>query len=440
MPLGISGLLVMQDDVKRASSIVRDWSDPTSVNARLVKDTGVQIPPWVIEKCYGVCFLFYLKAGFIWSGGAGSGFVVTKLNKGTPQQRWSAPSAVTAGGMGWGLQIGAEKVSHVVFLNNKLSVQTFCSQAKANFGADIGVALGPVGRQGSVRAEAGNKGVAATYSYSYTQGAFAGLNLDGTVVGVNPEMNKRFYGYEASAAQLLNGEKGMDAWKQYPELARMYMMLDHCLSREGSQAYDGNYGESSLSSFHGLSTGGSGSVGGNWWDSPSVSRQGSNVNASAAAGAAGTAPNRSKSTNNIDPSAVGASSSVPQRSATDRNLSSSQQSFNSSRYGQQQQQQPPGSQSASYRNDYYGQGQGGAGYYNDYYGYSPYDQRQGSSGYAVPPPAGNAPPSSGQGQDFGNPSGGGGYWEDYFRRYGQPTESFDRRYREVNDQDPPRYN
>ena len=56
-------------------------------------------------------------------------------------------------------------------------------------GGDTSVALGPVG------AGAAGQGVTADLvSFSMAQGAFAGLALDGSVVKVNDDYNKAYYG------------------------------------------------------------------------------------------------------------------------------------------------------------------------------------------------------------------------------------------------------
>eukprot|EP00186_Timspurckia_oligopyrenoides_P003859 CAMPEP_0182445628 /NCGR_PEP_ID=MMETSP1172-20130603/3693_1 /TAXON_ID=708627 /ORGANISM="Timspurckia oligopyrenoides, Strain CCMP3278" /LENGTH=416 /DNA_ID=CAMNT_0024641435 /DNA_START=1858 /DNA_END=3108 /DNA_ORIENTATION=- len=324
MPLHISGVGVLSDDVKRAKSIAKCWADPYlggNLNSRVLKDQVMQVPQWVIDKCYGVCFLFYLKAGFIWSGGLGTGFVMSKLHRGTPQQRWSAPSAITAGGMGWGAQIGAQKIFHVIFLNSKAAVQTFASHGKVNIGGDLGVALGPVGRQGSVRAEAGNKGVAATYSYSFTQGAFAGINLDGTIVGANGEMNRKYYGESGSISALLKGETGLDAWKSQPDLAQLYLYLDTALTTTGAQEYDMNYGDVPLSSVAGSVAGsaGMGVSSGNWWDSPGQSQRMAQSS-------------RGMNTGNSDNNKSGNHTADAQHQQQPTGVTTAQ-SFNASRYG-----------------------------------------------------------------------------------------------------------
>jgi lipid-binding SYLF domain-containing protein len=53
----------------------------------------------------GLAVFTILKAGFVFSGKAGSGIVVARL----PDGSWSAPSCIATAGVGWGLQIGAGK-------------------------------------------------------------------------------------------------------------------------------------------------------------------------------------------------------------------------------------------------------------------------------------------------------------------------------------------
>ncbi|KAJ8902586.1 hypothetical protein NDN08_006987 [Rhodosorus marinus] len=213
----------MSTDIKVAKGIAASWTgEGKSLNSK-IKDQVAMIPPWVLAKAHGVCFLFFIRAGFLWSGELGTGFVIAKINRGTPQERWSAPTAITSGGMGWGLLIGAQKQYHVVVLNSKNALRTFSSQGKMNIGGDIGVAAGPVGRNADVKLDVGNKGVAASYSYSYSQGLFAGLALNGAVIVGNPSMNKGFYGKEISVKELLTGADGLreaDSNFEYTELHR----------------------------------------------------------------------------------------------------------------------------------------------------------------------------------------------------------------------------
>ena len=61
------------------------------------------IPPAVMRAARGVAILTVTKVGFIGSVRGGTGVVVSRVDKG-----WSGPSAIGTGGIGAGLQAGAE--------------------------------------------------------------------------------------------------------------------------------------------------------------------------------------------------------------------------------------------------------------------------------------------------------------------------------------------
>jgi hypothetical protein len=67
------------------------------------------------------------------------------------------------------------------------------------------VAAGPIGRNAEASGSATYKHVAAIYSYSKTRGLFAGVSLEGSVIITRSDANKKFYGQEVTAKELLNG-------------------------------------------------------------------------------------------------------------------------------------------------------------------------------------------------------------------------------------------
>ena len=62
-----------------------------------------RIPREVVQRAKGFAVFTVVKAGFMFSGKAGSGLVVARL----PDGSWSAPSCIATAGIGWGLQVGA---------------------------------------------------------------------------------------------------------------------------------------------------------------------------------------------------------------------------------------------------------------------------------------------------------------------------------------------
>jgi lipid-binding SYLF domain-containing protein len=155
-----------------------------------------QIPPRVLRHARGLAVMSVVKAGFIFSGKGGHGVVVARTGHG-----WSGPSFVGTGGAGWGLQIGAEMTDFVIVLNNEDAVRAFSRGGNVTIGADVSAAAGPVGRA----AEADVTPTAAIYTYSRSKGLFAGISLEGAVIGTRKEANARYYGRSVSASDILHG-------------------------------------------------------------------------------------------------------------------------------------------------------------------------------------------------------------------------------------------
>ena len=177
----------MQEDVDRAVSIMERFHDiPES-----------SIPPAVLRDAKGLAIMTVIKAGFIVSGRGGSGIVVARTGK----KGWSAPSAIGTGGAGFGLQVGGSVTEFVIVLNTTGAVQAFSQGGNVSLGGDLSVAAGPVGRT----AEAGIMPTAAVYTYSRSQGLFAGVSLEGTVIAARDDANRAYYGKAVSPSQILAG-------------------------------------------------------------------------------------------------------------------------------------------------------------------------------------------------------------------------------------------
>ncbi|KAI8809267.1 hypothetical protein BJ742DRAFT_677130 [Cladochytrium replicatum] len=157
------------------------------------------IPPWVITNAKGVAILTVIKAGFLFTGRAGSGLVVARADDGG----WSAPSAIFTTGMGVGGQIGAELTDFVIFLNTRDAVKAFGHGGNVTLGGNLSVAAGPLGRNAEAAGTVGN--FAAIYSYSKTRGLFAGISIEGTVILERKEANANFYHRKVGAMELLSG-------------------------------------------------------------------------------------------------------------------------------------------------------------------------------------------------------------------------------------------
>ena len=155
------------------------------------------IPPAITHAARGLAILTVTKAGFIGSVRGGTGIVIARTDKG-----WSAPSAIGTGGIGVGFQAGAEVSELVIVLNTPAAVDAFAKGGNVTLGASLGAAAGPVGRT----AEVGVAPQAAMYTYSRSQGLFAGISLEGTVIGTRDEANAEYYGRPVAARDILSGK------------------------------------------------------------------------------------------------------------------------------------------------------------------------------------------------------------------------------------------
>lgn len=116
------------------------------------------------ESVLGLAIFSVLKAGFMFSGKAGSGIVIARL----PDGSWSAPSCIATGGVGWGLQIGADITDFVIVLNSEDAVRAFSMGGNVTIGGNISAAAGPIGTGGSVQASLAHP--APMFSYSKSKG------------------------------------------------------------------------------------------------------------------------------------------------------------------------------------------------------------------------------------------------------------------------------
>ena len=175
-----------QDTVDRCAAIIREF--------RQMPERA--IPRDVLRHARGLAIMSVLKAGFIFSGKGGQGVVVARTGHG-----WSGPSFIATGGAGWGLQIGAQVTDFVIVLNNDAAVRAFSRGGNVTIGADVSAAAGPVGRTASGAVAP----TAAVYTYSKSKGLFAGVSLEGAVIGTRRNSNFLYYGRPVRADEILSG-------------------------------------------------------------------------------------------------------------------------------------------------------------------------------------------------------------------------------------------
>jgi len=148
-----------------------------------------EIPKSILINAKGIVFLTIVKAGFLFGIQTGTGICILRLKDGN----WSAPSSIGIGGPTIGFQAGASKVDLIIILNSDGAVKSFLGQGQVQLGGNLNVSVGPVGRNFSGSVGGGDGGPAALWSYSMSQGLFAGVGLEGMVILQRPACNKEFY-------------------------------------------------------------------------------------------------------------------------------------------------------------------------------------------------------------------------------------------------------
>lgn len=135
------------------------------------------------------------KAGFGFGGSYGEGLILVHQNG-----KWYGPSFYNIGGPSIGFQIGIESVSLLLSVVNQRGVRAFLN-SKTKLGGDIAIAAGPVGRRAEAATDAQAK--ASIYSYSISKGLFAGLSLEGSVIGISVKHNSQYWGSRITASDAI---------------------------------------------------------------------------------------------------------------------------------------------------------------------------------------------------------------------------------------------
>jgi lipid-binding SYLF domain-containing protein len=183
--LGLTASLFAADDddnksadrVKSASIILEE--------IQAAPDTGIPDEVMGSAECVAVVPSM-LKAGFVFGARYGRGVASCRTAKG-----WSDPAFITIEGGSFGLQIGGQAVDLIMLVMNHRGMENLLN-SKFKLGADASVAAGPVGRHAA--ADTDWKMRAQILSYSRARGIFAGLELNGSVIKMDRESTREFYG------------------------------------------------------------------------------------------------------------------------------------------------------------------------------------------------------------------------------------------------------
>jgi SH3 domain-containing YSC84-like protein 1 len=122
---------------------------------------------------------------------------------------WSAPALFALEGANIGFQLGGEATDFVLLVMNPKGANSILS-SKVKLGADASAAAGPKGRTAAADTDIVMRAEVLTYSRS--RGLFAGISLEGSTLRSDGSANKKLYGRDLSAQQIVReGKVGLPA-------------------------------------------------------------------------------------------------------------------------------------------------------------------------------------------------------------------------------------
>lgn len=162
-------------------------SDPQmgpSLRAIVRKAKGVMIYPQV------------LRGAFLFGGAGGRGVFLMRAQEGDV---WRGPAFYSIGQASFGLQAGADASEMVLVALTERGATALLSTS-AKLGASASVAIGPLG----AGAEAATANLSADLvSYTRNKGLYAGVSIEGAIVGPQDDWNRSYYGKTVTPTEIL---------------------------------------------------------------------------------------------------------------------------------------------------------------------------------------------------------------------------------------------
>lgn len=162
-----------------------------------------------------------LKGGFIVGGEYGRGLFSCRHSSGVG---WTAPGFVKVMGGKFGLLIGGASADIVMLVMNKQGMQHLIG-SKFQLGGEVSAAAGPIGRNASAMTDAAMH--AEILTYSQQRGIFGGIDLSGSAVVQDSDLNAQAYGRKISNREIVSG-----LVKTPPSLEVFTRTLSHFSSRK----------------------------------------------------------------------------------------------------------------------------------------------------------------------------------------------------------------
>jgi lipid-binding SYLF domain-containing protein len=153
----------------------------------MVTSSDRVIPEDLLRDCAGLAIIpGMFKGGFIVGGSYGKGIVLAH-----DEGEWRGPAFTYLGAGSVGFQIGVESIDLILVIIGQRAMDSFL-RTSFKLGGDVAIAAGPIGAQATAATDVMLNG--GIFSYSRAKGLFAGISLEGAVMGSQWELNEAYYG------------------------------------------------------------------------------------------------------------------------------------------------------------------------------------------------------------------------------------------------------
>ena len=174
-------------------------ADATKVLSEIMNIPENSIPQELMARAHGIAVIPHVVKGAFGVGGEwGKGLMSQRREDG-----WSAPAYIEIGGGSFGLQIGLQASDIVLVFTDEDGIRGIL-KGKLKLGADASATAGPVGRHAEVGTDILLR--SAIFAYSRSKGLFAGISLDGSVIGMDDNANRKIYGKDVTGEDILLGK------------------------------------------------------------------------------------------------------------------------------------------------------------------------------------------------------------------------------------------
>src|SRR5215510_11226291 len=198
--LALTNPAMAQESNKHSTEVERA-NEAVNVLNEIMSIPENSIPEELMARAHGIAVIPHVVKGAFGIGGQwGKGLMSQRAEDGA----WSPPAYVEIGGGSVGLQIGLQASDLVLVFTDETGIKGLL-KGKVKLGADASATAGPVGRKAEIGTDVLLR--SGIFAYSRSRGLFAGISLDGSVVGIDDDANQRIYGKEVTGQQILLGNR-----------------------------------------------------------------------------------------------------------------------------------------------------------------------------------------------------------------------------------------